>query len=723
LVSNTSEDTLVNYLCISEKPTAAKRIAAALDENRRPKKIVNPRAFAKVPVWECKRNNDVIYVIPALGHLYSTVEDSARGWHYPAFSYKWVPSYIANVKNNTKPFILAFKKYAQEVDEVIVATDYDLEGEVIGATIAIYACGKNLVNVKRMKFSTLTNEDIVASYEQMNPTVDINLAHAGFTRHEIDWLYGINLTRALTLAIKHSTGRYKLISTGRVQGPTLRFVADREREIQTFVPIPRWAIDARIVLKGEEIQLEYQKKFLQKLAEAEKVVQEAPKKDGVVKDINERKFTQKPPLPFNLGSLQSEAYRYFGYSPSRTLQAAERLYLDALISYPRTGSQQFPATINHKNILKDLKKNSLYSSRADMLLQKASLKPTKGKKKDAAHPPIHPTGKKAPANLRTEQQNIYNLITCRYLALFGDSAQKKSLRLDIDFNSYIFHLRGMKVLKKGWLALYAPFGSADEVELPDLKIGDIVKLSSIEHKQSYTQPPARYNPNSLLKKMEEEEIGTKATRASIIDILYSRGYMEDESINATDLGFAVIDILEKNSPDIIATDLTRKLEQNMEQITTGEKQREIVLMDSIKQLKDILEKFHTREKIIGVGLEEQLQNLKQRQRVLGICPVCKQGDLIITRSTRTKKRFVGCTGYYKKLCDWSAPVPQQGYASPAKKVCKDCGFPMLTIRKKSKRPYTICPNWLNCPGTPDEILDNYENSKAEALEAIAEDDE
>ena len=145
-------------------------------------------------------------------------------------------------------------------------------------------------------------------------------------------------------------------------------------------------------------------------------------------------------------------------------------------------------------------------------------------------------------------------------------------------------------------------------------------------------------------------------------------------------------------------------------------------MDSITQLKTILENFYDKEKIIGISLEEQVQNLKQRQRVLGLCPVCKQGELIITRSTRTKKRFVGCTGYYKKICDWSAPIPQQGYASPAKKTCKHCGFAMLTIRKKGKKPYTICPNWLNCPGTPSEILDNYKSSKAEALEAVAEDE-
>ncbi|MBN1331201.1 MAG: DNA topoisomerase I [Candidatus Heimdallarchaeota archaeon] len=712
---------MVNYLCISEKPTAAKRIAAALDSSGKPKKVPTPRSFAKVPVYECKKRNDTIFVIPALGHLYSTIEDSVGGWHYPAFSYKWVPAYLANEKNTTKPFVTAFKSFSKKVEEVIVATDYDLEGEVIGASIALFACEKALSDVKRMKFSTLTKEDIISSFENMQPSIDINLAHAGFTRHEIDWLFGINLTRALTLSIKHATGRYKLISTGRVQGPTLRFVADREREIQTFVPIPRWIIEAKVILEGEIVSLEYNKKFIPSLVEAEKIVSETKDKIGTVSSITARKFTQEPPTPFNLGALQSEAYRYFGYSPSRTLKAAEKLYLDALISYPRTSSQQFPDAIDHKQILNDLAKIDLYRSRATSILQKPGFKPTKGSKKDPAHPPIHPTGKKPSVSLRPEENNIYRLITCRYLALFGEAAIKEGLRLDIDFNGHIFYLRGMKVLKKGWLNLYAPFGKMEEIELPNLLEGDKVELVNIEHKQSYTQPPARYNPNSLLKKMEEEELGTKATRANIIDILYARGFIEDESIYATDLGFAVIDTLEKNSPEIIETELTRNLERDMESISTGDKSQKDVLMTSIKQLKSILEKFHKKEEIIGITLQEQVQNLKQRQRMLGLCPICKQGELIITRSTTTKKRFVGCTGYYKKLCNWSAPIPQQGYATPAKKNCSHCGFPMLTIRKKGKRPYTICPNWLKCSGTPQEILDNYRNNKVEIFDENGDD--
>lgn len=713
---------MTDYLCISEKPTAAKRIATALDERGKPKKLPVPRNFSKIPVWESKRNGDRIVTIPALGHLYSTVEDSAGGWHYPAFSYKWTPSYLANEKNKTRPFILAFKKFGKEISNVIIATDFDLEGEVIGATIAKFACGQELTNVKRMRFSTLTKNDIINSFEHRDPSVNINLVNAGFARHEIDWLFGINLTRALTLSIKHATGRYKLITTGRVQGPTLRFVADRERDIQTFVPIPRWAIDAKIDLDGDEISIGYNKKFLPSLIEAEKVVAETTGRDGVVKEIGSRKITQKPPVPFNLGSLQSEAYRHFGYTPSRTLRAAETLYLNALISYPRTNSQQFTSTINHRDILTQLTKSDPYRIRSNKLLAKSKLQPTFGKKKDPAHPPIHPTGKKLAGNLRNEERNLYNLIVCRYLAIFGEPSIKNTLRLDIDINGHIFYLRGMKVLKKGWLEFYAPFGKVDEVELPDLAVGDVVNLAYINHKQSYTQPPARYNPNSLLKKMEEQELGTKATRASTIDILYSRGYIEDESINATDLGFAVIDTLEKNSPDIISVELTRKLQREIENIQTGKKSREAVLMESILQLKTILEKFHKREKIIGITLQEQVQNLKQRQRILGKCPICKQGELIITRSIRTKKRFVGCTGFYKKQCNWSAPIPQQGYAAPAKKKCKHCGFPMLTVRKKGKRPFTICPNWLNCPGTPDEVIDNYRNNKAGALDAIVEEE-
>ncbi|MEA2070906.1 MAG: DNA topoisomerase I [Asgard group archaeon] len=708
-----------DYLCISEKPTAAKRIAQALDDQSNPKKVSTPKSYSNVPVWKSTHNGKSIITIPALGHLYSTVEDSGGGWHYPAFSYKWVPSYIADSKNKTRSFVLAFKKFSKEVDEIIVATDYDLEGEVIGATIAKFACGKKLTDVKRMLFSTLTKEDITTSFENLKPTVNLGLAAAGFTRHEIDWLFGINLTRALTLAIKHSTGRYKLLSTGRVQGPTLKFIADREREIQTFVPKPRWVIKAAIDLDGEVIDLEYSKKYILTLQKANTIVEEATKKEGKVKEINARKITQKPPKPFNLSRLQSEAYRYFKFSPSKTLRIAESLYLKALISYPRTGSQQFPKTINHKKILQQLKKLKEFKSRAEKLLMKEKLIPTFGKKKDPAHPPIHPTGKN-PGNIRGNEKKIYQLITCRYLAIFGKPAIKESLRLDIVFNNLLFYLRGMRILRKGWLGLYQPFGKLGEVELPDLKKGDKVTLAEIYHQQSYTRPPARYNPNSLLQKMESEELGTKATRSGIIDKLYSRGYVEDERMIATDLGFAVIDTLEKYSPTIISSDLTRELEKEMEQIREGEKEKEKVLLATIRELKNILEQFFEKEQIIGVTLQEQVQNLKQRQRILGPCPICGQGELIITRSRRTKKRFVGCTGFYKKVCSWSAPIPQKGYARPAKKNCKECGFPMITIRPKGKRPYTICSNWLHCPGTPDEVLENYKTNKNKALEEMTD---
>jgi DNA topoisomerase-1 len=711
---------MTNYLCISEKPTAAKRLAQALDEEGKPTKVQTTRQLKKVPIYESSRNGDKILVIPALGHLYSTVEDSGGGWHYPSFSYKWVPSYVANKKDNrTKPFVKAFKKYNEDVAEVIVATDYDLEGEVIGATIAKFACERELDTVKRMKFSTLTNEDIIAAFENRDPTVDIPLAEAGFTRHEIDWLYGINLTRALTLSIKYSTGRYKLITTGRVQGPTLRFVADRELKIQTFVPIPRWAIEGSIELDQGTVDLEYQHKFIPIRKEALKIKEDVESKEGVVTSIKSRKYTQKPPKPMSLGTLQSDAYRYFKYSPSKSLKIAEGLYLKALISYPRTSSEQFTKAINHKKIMKELTKMKKYKSRATQLLKKKTLKPTFGKKKDPAHPPIHPTGK-SPGRLRNDERNILNLIICHYLALFGSNAIKNSLRLDIKVKDHVFYLRGKKIVKKGWLALYAPFGKMDEVELPDLEKGDKVTIHQVDIRQSYTQPPARYNANSLRKKMEEKGLGTKATRAGIIDKLYSRGYIEDKSINATDLGLAVYTTLEKNSPEILSPEMTKKLEEDMEKITTGDKDKATVLMSAIKDLKTILEHFHQKEEKIGKSLYEQVQNLKRRQRILGPCPVCEQGELIITRSRRTRKRFVGCTGFFKKVCSWSAPLPQSGYATPAKKECKHCGYPLIRIKRKGKKPYTLCANWLNCPGTPDDVLESYQKNKGKNIEKALE---
>ena len=221
-------------LIITEKPDAANRIASALDAAGKAKKKVDNG----VPYYLAKRNENII-VVPALGHLYTVAGEKRERGQYPVFNFRWVPLYLAERgAGKTRTWLETIAKLANEADAFVDACDYDIEGSIIGYCILKYACGNKEQAAKRMKYSTLTKEEVEKSYAEALPHLDFPLIEAGLTRHEVDWLYGINLSRALTTAAKNWSGQYATLSTGRVQGPTLKFLAAREKSIKCFVPTP-----------------------------------------------------------------------------------------------------------------------------------------------------------------------------------------------------------------------------------------------------------------------------------------------------------------------------------------------------------------------------------------------------------------------------------------------------------------------------------------------------
>jgi len=340
-------------LIITEKPDAAQRIAAALDINGNLKKMED----GGVPYYVAYRDKPIV-VVPALGHLYTVAEEKHGRSYYPVFSFRWAPRYVAEkgVKH-IRNWLDTISKLAKGADMYIDACDYDIEGSVIGYTILKYACGDKENVAKRMKYSTLTKEELEKAYNELLPTLDFGLIEAGKTRHEIDWLYGVNLSRALTIAAQVWSGRYATISTGRVQGPTLSFLVAREKDIRSFVPAPYWEVKAQIEIDGRVFEAEYEKEIIKTRREADAVVTACKGEYGIVEDVEVNEFKQMPPTPFDIGALQSEAYSLFGYTPRRTLDIAQRLYLDALISYPRTSSQKLPPSINYKEILEGFKRS------------------------------------------------------------------------------------------------------------------------------------------------------------------------------------------------------------------------------------------------------------------------------------------------------------------------------------------------------------------------------
>ncbi|HYU87145.1 MAG TPA: DNA topoisomerase I, partial [Candidatus Bathyarchaeia archaeon] len=586
-------------------------------------------------------------------------------------------------------WIQVISSLANKADRYINACDYDLEGSLIGYTILRYACHGADSKAQRMKFSTITEKELTSAYKTLAPHLDIQLVEAGRTRHELDWLYGINLSRLLTeSALKQNRG-YSILSTGRVQGPTLKFVVDREEEIQSFTPTPFWTIDATLTQNGQEYTLEYEKEKISTLAEAELVVRDCKNCILEVETTESRNIQQSPPYPFDLSSLQSEAYRHFGYTPSRTLALAEKLYLEALISYPRTSSQKLPPDIGYSEILHGIASMAQYRTLATKLTLQNSLHPNQGPKDDPAHPAVYPTGESPKRALIQPEANLLNLIIKRFMSAFAEPSLRESSKLTLKKDPHRFFLRGTRLLREGWIQFYRPYASDESQNLPDLKVGDKTPITKIQATPKFTEPPPRYNPSSLLRKMEEENIGTKATRAEIIEILYRRSYIKNIRIEATPVALKLINLLNKYCPLIIDPAFTANLETAMDNIQTLQITRSHVIAETLDHLRPIMLDLIAREDEIG----SQLAEVVVSQRIARLtfdypCPQCGS-KLKIIRSRTSGKRFIGCTGY-QNGCRFTLPLPQFGNLSITQTNCKICGFQLVQARTKGRRPMTSC---------------------------------
>jgi len=679
-------------LVICEKPTAARRIAQALDDAGKPEGYRERGA----PYFVANRGGTQLVVVSALGHLFA-VAQRGDGWTYPVFDLKWVPAYEADkYAARTRGFIKVIEKLSRDVDGYVSACDYDMEGSLIAYTILRHICGEeSLTKARRMRYSTLTDQDLMRAWETMPPTLDFPLIEAGQARHEVDWLFGINLSRALTLSVKNATGYYRTLSSGRVQGPTLNFIKEREVEVRTFVPIPFWVIEAETEIDGKRYPLEYELSRIETEERAEKIEADCRGKDGVISDIRSRRSSQPPPYPFNLGDLQREAYRQFRYSPRTSLRAAERLYLDALISYPRTSSQRLPPSIDLTEILRRLKKRQVYAELVERLLSKPTLRPRQGKKDDPAHPAIYPTGN-LPGKLNKTQSSVYDLVCRRFMATLGDPAIRQKMNVDVDVKGHLFRLKGSQIIDSGWMLFYQPYIKEKEVVLPALRKGQILSIVRLDAMRRYTKPPSRYNPGSLLKLMEDEEIGTKATRTDIIDTLFKRGYVEGTSLKITDLGFTIVETLSRYCPDILSVDMTRRLEMDLESIQMGDTPAQAVVHEAIETLKPILSEFKAKERLIGVEINEALREEQTKTNVLGSCPICKTGEIRLIKNKQTGKRFAGCSNYFNGSCSTSFPLPQKGKIQAIGKSCPTCGAPTIRVIRRGRRPWELCIN-MDCP--------------------------
>jgi DNA topoisomerase I len=683
-------------LVICEKPLAAKRISEILGS----KKMIKREPASGVVMFDIITNKGERFIVcSALGHLYSLFPVEKNRKNYPVYEVTWSPRHSATVREKRRitQTLKAIENISKAATGFIHACDYDLEGELIGYNILQYACNNKYEVSKRAKFSSLTNSEINHSFNNLQNT-NMRIADAAKARHLTDFIFGINLSRALVncLNVSKQNNQYHNLTIGRVQGPTLGFIVNREIKIRSHIPDPLWHISGKFdngcsTFKANLISA------VHKSSDIEKILTSCQNETGVINQMVQHNDKLTPPTPFNLINLQKEAYRIFKMPPITTVFMAESLYLAGLISYPRTSSQKLPPSIGYKQILDQLRINHFKHDENIIkdLLKRKYLVPYQGNEEDPAHPAIYPTGIKE-KKLNLLQRRILDLIIRRFLSTFGNNAIINFSEVRIKVNGYQFNAKGDKIIKYGWILIYDPYFSFKDSYLPELKIGESLRLSEVTVMDDFTKPPARYNQVSLLDKMESEFIGTKSTRAEIINLLIKRKYITQDKVvlEPTDLGLTIFDTMKKFASEIVSTKLTNFLEDSIKSIEDGELNINDLRKYLEKSLESPLNKIKKNEFAIGDEIKNVLAN-SENGMAIGKCPKCEYGEMILIRSRNSNKRFVACSNYQTTGCNATASVPQNGFIKKNNTYCS-CGWPVLSVIFATKKSWRICVNRY-CP--------------------------
>ncbi len=662
-------------LIVAEKPKVTQKIAMAIGEK------VQRKTHGQVSYYEAEYAGRKIVVAPAVGHIYTLAEKKkSRG--YPVFDIEWVPSYkVSKAAAYTKPYVTLLEQLGKKADTFVSACDYDIEGSTIAYNVFRFATG--IKQGKRMKFSALTNRDLAEAYGNLGG-FDYNNAYAGEARHVLDWYYGINLSRALMGSLR-AASYTKIMSIGRVQGPALDLLATLEKEIRAFVPVPYWVLTANI----NGVQFTHKKDRFFEEGEADTSLERTAKK-GRVTAVEKKKLQIWPGPCFDLTSLQVEAHRVFGLNPSKTLQVAQSLYEDSLITYPRTSSQKIPPTINLPSIVKRLAENDEYAKEANRIIENSWFRIFQGKKEDPAHPAIHPTGQK-PEKLGKDETKLYDLIVRRFLAAFAPPAEKENTSVDVDAGGEPYNAKGSRITDKGWTEFYGKYFRSTDKELPEFREGEEHDVKRKKKTKKETQPPKRYTQASIVSELEKRHLGTKATRSVIVDTLFKRGYVGGKPIEVTDFGIRVRDVLKKYASEILDEDLTRRIEEDMEKIQDGKIAKDEAIREGKEILVQILDKWKSNEQKIGKELVESLKATEEKENVVGECDKCG-GNLRIIRM-KQGRQFIGCSNYPK--CRNIYPLPTGAFVKTTEKVCQECGKPVVFVAR-NKMKFEMCVD-PNCP--------------------------
>lgn len=573
-------------------------------------------------VLKCSRKSDGCligdkYIVTwALGHLVTLADPEAYGDEYKTWSLETLPMLpgkmkLEVIKQTSKQYSIVKRQLrSSEVSSVIIATDAGREGELVARWIIEKSGVKK--PIKRLWISSQTDKAIKEGFQKLRDGKEYyNLYMAAQARAEADWLVGLNVTRALTCKFNAQ------LSAGRVQTPTLALLVQRENEIKKFVPKEYYTIEADI----GKLFVSWRSKdgglSTFDREKAERISKEIKGKPFKLTSLRSSDKQTYAPMLYDLTELQRDANKLYGYSPKQTLNIMQKLYEQhKALTYPRTDSRYLTddivPTLNER--LRAVTIGDTKAAAEDILRRKLKInKSCINNSKVSDHHAIIPTEQKVPMiSLSTEEKRIYNLVVKRFLACFMGPYKYKQIKAEFECESEKFTAGGKEEVSLGWKAVYSSDYSFDDEDtadaqemkqiLPKMKYSDEFICKNTFVKSGKTKPPARYTEATLLSAMENPSrfvndknmkeylgggLGTPATRADIIEKLYSSFYVEKQgnSMVPTSKGVQLIDLV---PPDLKEPLLTAKWEQELEKISKGKTQKQKFIAEIEKYSADLV---------------------------------------------------------------------------------------------------------------------------------------
>ena len=604
------------------------------------------------------------------------------------------PTYVQTDKQKEK--LKEIKQFADEAKTVYLATDPDREGEAISFHIAELLKGRAKSvgeRFKRIEFHEITKTAIEKALSHPR-SIDMQLVDAQQARRVVDRLVGYKLSPLLWKKIRRG------LSAGRVQSVALRLVVEKEREIEAFKPEEYWNLVVEVAKNDGKVEKIFKillaekdgKKFKVENGDQSKLVEDHLRSATYeVDSVEKKEFKRTPPAPFTTSTLQQTAANRLGWSAKKTMQVAQSLYEEGLITYHRTDSTNMAveAIANAHDFIKS-------SYGIEFAVSEPRHYKTKDKVAQEAHEAIRPTDLGVFANigkmgLNREQERLYELIWKRFLATQMKEVVGENLKIKVKASNgkeiYGLEAKGETVLFIGWQKLYEKIVEEDEEkdkvdnqELPEVLEGEKLKYVNQTATQKFTQPPARYNDAGLIKALEEMGIGRPSTYAPTISTILDRQYVEknEKRFMPTALGIAVNDFLVSNFANIVDYEFTAKMEDQLDEIANGKEKWKEVITNFYGPFEKELGKVADTAERVKVEVEKTGEK----------CPECKEGDLVIRIGKFGK--FVSCSRYPE--CKF-----KENYQNKAGMKCPKCTTGDVIQRKtKTGRTFFGCSNYPNC---------------------------